>query len=109
MPGNRRDEDIVAFGKIAGKIFDSVYIKEDKNLRGRKPGEVADLMKQGVAGSGRSQIHIVPSETEALHAALKEADKRKNSTVFICYEQLDRVRECLRQYKAQPCDDVMVR
>ncbi|MCL1791997.1 MAG: cyanophycin synthetase [Peptococcaceae bacterium] len=103
MPGNRRDEDIMAFGRIAGEVFDSVYIKEDDNLRGREPGEVAALLKQG-AGSRKatSRIHVVLSETEALKAALSEARLGgENTTVLVCYEQLNRVRDCLRAYRVE--------
>ncbi|MDR2736594.1 MAG: cyanophycin synthetase [Gracilibacteraceae bacterium] len=101
MPGNRRDEDILDFGRIAGEIFDSVYIKEDEDRRGRESGEVSDLMKRGVSGTGNNRIQIVASETEALRSALLEARASggENSTVLVCYEHLERVRECLRDYK----------
>src|SRR3954454_8308108 len=41
MPGDRQDEDIAAFGKLAATFFDELIIREDTNRRGRDRGEVA--------------------------------------------------------------------
>ena len=47
-PGDRRDQDILELGQIAADVFDQVVIKEDSDLRGREPGEVADLVVHGI-------------------------------------------------------------
>ena len=35
MPGDRRDEDIAAFGALAGHLFDEVIVREDRRPRRR--------------------------------------------------------------------------
>lgn len=47
-PGDRRDQDLLTLGEISADLFDRVVIKEDSDRRGRKPGEVADLIVEGV-------------------------------------------------------------
>ncbi|HQR81101.1 MAG TPA: cyanophycin synthetase, partial [Actinomycetota bacterium] len=46
--GDRRDEDIVELGRVAAEYFDAVVLREDKNRRGRQPGEVVALIEQGI-------------------------------------------------------------
>ena len=48
-PGDRRDEDFVALGKLSAEIFDHIVIKEDDDTRGRPRGEAAELIMQGIA------------------------------------------------------------
>jgi cyanophycin synthetase len=70
IPGDRRDEDHHEYGRLAGLVFDSIVVREDKNLRGRKPGESAALVLAGVKAAqkqkGRVQeATIVTNEQEA--------------------------------------------
>ncbi len=55
-----------------GENFDYIYIKEDRDKRGRKNGEIADLLKKGVLETGfkNSNISIVLDEEEALKKAI---------------------------------------
>lgn len=47
-PGDRRDEDLISLGKLAAKTFDYILVKEDNDLRGREPGEAAQLIVEGI-------------------------------------------------------------
>ena len=38
IPGDRRDEDQQQYGAIAATAFDELYVREDRNLRGRAAG-----------------------------------------------------------------------
>ena len=40
IPGDRRDDDQREYGAIAATAFDEIIVREDKNLRGRAPGEI---------------------------------------------------------------------
>ncbi len=75
MPGDRRNEDIATFGQIAARAFDQFVVREDANPRGRRPGEVAGLMRQALIDNGvaRDAIRIIPDELEAAQAALEIA------------------------------------
>ena len=56
IPGDRRDEDQREYGAIAAWAFDEIIVREDKNLRGRSPGESAGNVVEGVrAGPSRRQ------------------------------------------------------
>ena len=71
MPGDRRDEDIRAVGRLCARL-DRVIVKEDNDLRGREPGEIAALVVEGLEQGGldRSRIEIVAEEMEAVRRAL---------------------------------------
>ncbi len=79
IPGDRRDEDQRAYGAIAATAFDEVIVREDKNLRGREPGETATNVIEGVrstkaAGNGRAiRAEKVLDEMTAVRAALRRA------------------------------------
>jgi len=47
--GDRRDEDLIAQGRLLGATFDRVVIYEDAYIRGRQPGDITRLISQGIA------------------------------------------------------------
>ena len=54
-------------GKISSKFIDRIIIKEDKDRRGRKLGEIAQLIKLGIDSSNENNnAKIVLDEVEAL-------------------------------------------
>ncbi|MDW8800629.1 cyanophycin synthetase [Clostridium sp. A1-XYC3] len=75
VPGDRTNSSVEEVGKIAGENFDYIYIKEDKDKRGRKNGEIASILENGVlkAGFDRKSIDIVLNERDALEKALDDA------------------------------------
>jgi cyanophycin synthetase len=77
VPGDRSDEDIAAFGRLAGGTFDAIVIREDANPRGRKRGEVADLLQTAIAAGGLSDgnVEVVLDEMEAARAAIAQAQR----------------------------------
>jgi cyanophycin synthetase len=76
IAGDRRDEDIREFGELAGQTFDHIVIREDDDLRGREPGEVAALLQEAVSAAGvpAERTTVVMDEVEATHAAIDLAD-----------------------------------
>jgi cyanophycin synthetase len=91
IPGDRRDEDHHEYGRLAGHSFDVVIVREDKNLRGRKPGEGAELVLAGVkkaqAEGGRvSDASIVRDELESAVVGLRSANQ--GDTVIICADDV---------------------
>jgi cyanophycin synthetase len=79
IPGDRRDEDQKAYGAIASTAFDEIIVREDKNLRGRVPGETATNVIEGVRstkadGTGRTtRSEKVLDEMTAVRTALRRA------------------------------------
>ena len=73
--GDRRDEDIKECGRLAGKMFDHIIIRQEKYLRGRTEDEIIALILEGVAECGKSVTHeIIPKEIEAIKHAIDNAE-----------------------------------
>jgi cyanophycin synthetase len=53
MAGDRRDSDIVHIGELLGDSFDHVIMYEACTVRGRPPGAIAELMRQGLEKGSR--------------------------------------------------------
>lgn len=97
MPGDRRDEDIVEVGRIAGETFDEIVFREDPATRGRPRGEILKLLQQGAveAGAPEKLIHLIPGEEQATATALTLANPGElvvitPTDVFGCWEQVNR-------------------
>ena len=74
--GDRRDDDIREFGKIAGDTFDRIVIRTGNYLRGRTPDELHNLLQEGIAQSENSPtVRIIPDGRTAIHHAIKYARK----------------------------------
>ena len=75
-PGDRRDEDIKDIGRIAAGRFDRYICRRDDQLRGRKPEEVPNLLRDSLLehGTPAEQILVIPDEQAAVDAALREAE-----------------------------------
>ena len=99
VPGDRRDQDMVAMGEVAADHFDRVIVREDADLRGREPGESAQLVMTGVearmrAGDGRARtVEVVLDEVDAVQRALSRA--HDGDIVVLCVDRLEEVWEIL--------------
>ncbi len=79
VPGDRRDEDMRAYGALAAMAFDEIIVREDRNLRGRPSGETAtqvlDGVRQARLDGGRAQrSDKILDEPKAVRAALRRAN-----------------------------------
>ncbi len=74
--GDRRDSDIKECGKIAGRMFDHIIIRNERHLRGRTEEEINELLIAGILEAGRN-VHYenIPKETEALKHAISMAEE----------------------------------
>ncbi|MFL9833009.1 cyanophycin synthetase [Chryseobacterium terrae] len=74
--GDRRDEDIRLCGKIAGRMFDHIIIRNEKHLRGRTEDEINGLIIDGMQSSGKDvSYEIIPKEIDALKHAMGMAEE----------------------------------
>jgi cyanophycin synthetase len=73
IPGDRRDDDIRAAGRLSARL-DHVVVKEDTDLRGRRAGEVARLLAEGLRAGGlqHDRIEFVPDEEQAIRYGLSK-------------------------------------
>jgi cyanophycin synthetase len=79
IPGDRRNEDQREYGSIAASAFDEIIVREDKNLRGRPPGEAAGNVLEGIreargrGGARTLRAEKMLDELAAVRAALRRA------------------------------------
>ncbi|MDB5253249.1 MAG: hypothetical protein JWP27_2418 [Flaviaesturariibacter sp.] len=70
--GDRRNEDIMALGEEAARIFDEIIIRYDDDLRGRTELELGSLLRSGIQKvAPTKKLLFCANEREALDQALK--------------------------------------
>lgn len=96
VPGDRSDESIEKVGRIAGKSFDYIYIKEDKDKRGRKSGAVASILKKGIMKTGFStkKVETILNEKVALERAINTA--KEGDFIIIFFEEMESLTKLLQ-------------
>ncbi len=79
----------------------AVELKEDRDLRGRAPGEVSDLVRNTVREvSPALECHVVLDEVDALRHAVSQMIK--GEVIVLFYEKLKPVQSLLDEFAAQP-------
>jgi cyanophycin synthetase len=76
IAGDRRNEDIKAFGELAGRTFDRIVIREHDDPRGRERGELAQRLHEAVLAAGLppERVAVVLDEIEAVNTAIDSAE-----------------------------------
>lgn len=105
MPGDRRDEDRVAFGALAGTLFDRLYVAEPA-VRGRPIGEAAGILIEAAAQARDGQPArcgrpaFIADEAEAARAAFVASEP--DDLLVFCVANGERAIAMLREPEAQP-------
>lgn len=94
--GDRRDEDIKELGKISGRYFDEIIIRQDKNLRGRTAEEIVNLLVAGIKETQTKEIpiEIIYNEKEAIMHAYNNVKPGSLITIMcdVVAEALDLIK-----------------
>lgn len=99
VPGDRDDSVVEQAGRAAARGFHRLIIKEDKDLRGRMRGEVADLLRQSVKDEVPERECIIEhDECKALTMAIRQMEK--GEVVIVFYEKLEPILDVLQQFSA---------
>jgi cyanophycin synthetase len=99
LPGDRADPLVVESARAVGRAFRRIIIYEDLDLRGRRPGEMADLISSGVSEvCPDAQCLRAASMEEAAETALALAAPA--DPVLIVYEELHPLLSLLRRLQA---------
>jgi len=105
IPGDRDTGLVLETGLKAAAYFDELFVRDDRDLRGRRPGEVPFLVKTAVQmAHPEKPVTVVEEETETLRQCLKELKARDLLVVF--YETLEPVLEVLRSFDPVPVERV---
>lgn len=98
--GDRRDEDTMALGKEAAKLFDEIVIRQDRNLRGRTEKEIIDLITSGIKEeSPNAKVDIIPNEKDAINFVIENATK--DAFIVICSDVIPDALEMIINLKAR--------
>jgi cyanophycin synthetase len=108
VPGDRADSLIEEAGRVAGRGFQRVIIREDADLRGRRTGEVPAILRDAIrmAAPGRECL-IIPDVCQALGRAL--LDMVDDELIVVFYEQLEPVLGLLHLHGAIPAQSINAR
>ncbi len=94
--GDRRDEDIKELGRISGRSFDEIIIRQDKHLRGRTAEEIVNLLVEGINETKIKDIpvEIIYNEKEAIMYAYNNAKQGSLITIMcdVVAEALDLIK-----------------
>jgi len=94
--GDRRDDDIRELGRISGRYFDEIIIRQDKNLRGRTAEEIVNLLVEGIKDTQQHEIplEVIYNEREAILHAYKTAKPGSLITIMcdVVAEALDLIK-----------------
>ncbi|MDD2497355.1 MAG: cyanophycin synthetase [Desulfitobacteriaceae bacterium] len=98
MPGDRTDKSIRKVGQLCGLAFSRIFIKEDQDLRGRTPGEVAEILYQAVleGGAERENVQVILPESSAFRTALLEA--QQDDLIILFYEEYEQALELVQEF-----------
>ena len=98
VPGDRKDSVASEIGVLSSQILDYIIIKEDRDLRGRKKGEVPVLIEKGITRNhAYKNYEIILKEEEALLKALSLA--KKGEYIIVFFENYDLLMEVMNNYK----------
>ncbi len=96
--GDRRDTDIVNFGKSAAGIFDRIIIRIDEDTRGRNENDIICLLMQGIHGRRANMpVKIIRHELDAIHYAFRHATP--GSLIVLLSEDVKKSVEIIRRFK----------
>lgn len=99
--GDRRDNDIKELGRIAGKNFDDIIIRQDNSLRGRTADEIIGLLMEGINETKPTHltVTVLPTEKEAIMHAYKNA--KQGSLITLLADHVDESLEFVKKLKEE--------
>jgi len=81
--GDRRDEDLINYSKMAAEYFDKLIIWKDEDYtRGRNGREVMELLIEGAESISGKPYQVIYDEDEAVDYALKNATPNSIVCIF---------------------------
>jgi cyanophycin synthetase len=101
VPGDRDDMVVEQAGRAAARGFERIIIKEDRDLRGRRRGEIAGLLRCAVMSEAPGRdCRVALDEIAAMRTAIEEMEP--GDVVVIFYEKLGPALSLLEQFGARP-------
>jgi cyanophycin synthetase len=105
VPGDRDDMVVEQAGRAAARGFRRIIIKEDRDTRGRRRGEIADLLRRAVMSEAPGRYcRVALEEIAAMQMAIEEIEP--GDIVVIFYEKLAPALSLLEKFGARPAQSV---
>ncbi|MFU7517492.1 cyanophycin synthetase [Clostridium sp. HCS.1] len=97
IPGDRQDESALEIGGICAKFLDYTIVKEDKDLRGRNNGEIANLIVKGLLQENKNvEYEVIFNEEDALVKAISMA--KKGDYIVVFFENMKPLVKVIEEY-----------
>lgn len=108
MPGDRADSVLREGAQALARVFDRVILHKPKDARGRRPGEVAEIICAELKRiAPQVDCLMADDEADAMERAL--ADLGPGRFALLCYESFDNLQQALARHGAQPATEIPVR
>jgi len=104
--GDRRDQDIIDQGELVANAFDEWVLFQDISARGRKDGEVARLLKQGIKPGARVKKCHEPAGRERAVIEYTLSLLQPGDLMVVQVDQVIAAMEWIEQYLAKLALDV---
>lgn len=102
--GDRRDNDIREIGKIGGRMFDHIIIRNEKHLRGRPEEEINGLIIEGIQEANRDiSYECIPKEIDALKHAMSLAEE--GTFITALSDVINNAIELVQEYQNKEVQD----
>jgi cyanophycin synthetase len=109
--GDRRDDDIRELGRISGRYFDEIIIRQDKHLRGRTAEEIVNLLLEGIKETQPLEIPltIIYNEKQAIMHAYENARSGSIITIMadVVAEALDLIKSLKEKEDAEELPELL--
>jgi cyanophycin synthetase len=97
--GDRRDCDMIRQGEQLGDAFDRAILYEDHYIRGRNPGDITRLIRQGMeTGSRMTDVVEIKGAIKAVELALRSV--QPGDLLLIQADEVDETVEFVKRYLA---------
>ena len=97
--GDRRDCDMIRQGEQIGDAFDRIILYEDHYIRGRNPGDIMRLIRQGAeTGSRVTEFVEIRGAIKAVEAALKGV--QPGDLLLVQADEVDETVDFINRYLA---------
>ena len=104
--GDRRDEDIIALGEEAAKIFDEIIIRHDDDMRGRTYEEIDQLLNSGIRKIDKNKpVSSYGNECDAVEQVLREG--KPGSVIVVLADNVSNVTECITRFQQKEQEQLM--
>ncbi|TYZ06000.1 cyanophycin synthetase [Hymenobacter lutimineralis] len=98
--GDRREEDTLSFARVAGRMFDEIILRQDRDLRGKTAEELRELMTRGLQLDNPGvAINYIEHEMDAIDHALQTAPD--GSVVVMFTENISGTLKKLDEFEQQ--------